>query len=295
MPTTRGVLDSKRLTRGLVLHPAVRHSWTRRNQDLYEEDDRLPQTLSYFILNRLRWRIITGELKPGQALRELEIEADYGSSRGPVRESLRMLLQSAWWKRNPGAGFVFARTPPQTCETSMNCGATLEGMVVAALEGRDLIPLCESLRGRLKIMESYYKQKDTDKYFRENSRFHQCIIDFTENKPISQVLFYVNGDLCPFATGCCSKASSLPGVHSTIMRKSPPVSRPETSRAPRRRPRRISWRTRAGHCPLRIPAGDVGRVTNSMVDGGEKLTNSPRAAFTSNAGVPEPAGRHSAP
>ena len=70
--------------------------------------------------------------------------------------------------------------------------ATLEGMVVAALESLDIAPLCDALRGRCAIMEGYYKAKDTEGYFRENSTFHQCIIDFTENRPIAQVLFYVN-------------------------------------------------------------------------------------------------------
>ena len=159
---------------------------------LYEEDDRLPQTLSYFILNKLRWRIITGELKPGQPLREMEIEADYGSSRGPVRESLRMLLQSGLVEMQPRRGFRVREYSPADVRNIYELRAALEGMVVAALQGRDLTPLCDTLRGRLKIMESHYKQSDTDEYFRENSRFHQCIIDFTGNKPISQVLFYVN-------------------------------------------------------------------------------------------------------
>ena len=159
---------------------------------MYGEDDRLPQTLSYFILNKLRWRIISGELKPGQPLREMEIEADYGSSRGPVRESLRLLLQSGLVETQPRRGFRVRDYTPEDVRNIYELRATLEGMVVAALEGRDLTPLCDTLRGRLTIMESFYKQGDTDEYFRENSRFHQCIIDFTGNKPISQVLFYVN-------------------------------------------------------------------------------------------------------
>jgi len=159
---------------------------------LYEEDGRLPQTLSYFILNKLRWRIITGDLKPGQPLREMEIEADYGSSRGPVRESLRMLLQSGLVETQPRRGFRVRKYTPADVRDIYELRAALEGMVVAALEGRELTPLCDTLRGRLKIMESCYKQKDMNEYFRENSRFHQCIIDYTGNRPISQVLFYVN-------------------------------------------------------------------------------------------------------
>ena len=167
-------------------------SYPTPHRTLYEEDGRLPQTLSYFILNKLRWRIITGELEPGQALREREIEADYGSSRGPVRESLRMLLQSGLVEAQPRRGFRVREYTPADVRNIYELRATLEGMVVAALEGRDLTPLCGTLRGRLTIMESHYRHKNTDEYFRENSRFHQCIIDFTGNKPISQVLFYVN-------------------------------------------------------------------------------------------------------
>ena len=159
---------------------------------MYFEDESLPQTLSYFILNKLRWRIVTGELEPGQPLREKELEADYGSSRGPIRESLRLLLQSGLVEHLPRRGFRVRTYTPDDVRNIYQLRATLEGMVVAALEGLDLAPLCETLTGRCAIMEGYYKAKDTEGYFQENSRFHQCIIDFTENRPIAQVLFYVN-------------------------------------------------------------------------------------------------------
>ena len=103
---------------------------------MYDEDDTLPQTLSYFILNKLRWRIISGELKPGQPLREMEIEADYGSSRGPVRESLRLLLQSGLVETQPRRGFRVRDYTPDDVRNIYELRAALEGMVVAALEGR---------------------------------------------------------------------------------------------------------------------------------------------------------------
>lgn len=159
---------------------------------MHEDDDKLPQTLSYFILNKLRWRIVTGDLKPGQALREMDIEADYGSSRGPVRESLRLLLQSGLVEHQPRRGFRVRDYTPDDVRNIYELRATLEGLVVSALDGRELAPLCDTLRGRLQVMKSYYEQGNVEGYFHENGRFHQCIIDFTENKPIAQVIFYVN-------------------------------------------------------------------------------------------------------
>ncbi len=159
---------------------------------MYHDDESLPQTLSYFILNKLRWRIITGDLKPGQALREQELESEYGSSRGPVRESLRLLLSSGLVEHIPRRGFRVRRETREDIRNVYRLRAALEGMVIAALGGRDIAPLCDTLRGRCAIMEGYYKANDIEGYFRENSTYHQCIIDFTENRPIAQVLYYVN-------------------------------------------------------------------------------------------------------
>lgn len=159
---------------------------------MYYENDSLPQTLSYFILNKLRWRIITGDLAPGQALREQELEADYGSSRGPVRESLRLLLRNGLVEHLPRRGFRVRKETRDDVRNIYQLRATLEGMVIAALADLDIDPLCEALRGRCAIMEGFYKANDIEGYFRENSTYHQCIIDYTGNRPIAQVLYYVN-------------------------------------------------------------------------------------------------------
>lgn len=159
---------------------------------MYYDDNTLPQTLSYFILNKLRWRIITGDLKPGQVLREQELETDYGSSRGPVRESLRLLLRSGLVEHRPRRGFRVRSETQEDVRNIYQLRAALEGMVIAALDGRDIRPLCETLKGRCAIMEGYYRANDLEGYFRENSTYHQSIIDYTGNRPIAQVLFYVN-------------------------------------------------------------------------------------------------------
>ncbi len=157
-----------------------------------QPDNELPQTLAYFILSKLRWRIISGDLQPGQPLREMEIQSHYGSSRGPVRESLRLLLQNGLVEHQQRRGFRVREYSPDDIRNIYTLRRTLEGMVVSGLEGRDLTTLVQVLDGRLQLMEVCFKNKDIDRYFRENNEFHQAIIDFTENKPIAQVLHYVN-------------------------------------------------------------------------------------------------------
>ena len=145
-----------------------------------------------------------------------------------------MLLQSGLVETQPRRGFRVREYTPADVHDIYALRSTLEGMVVAALEGRDLAPLCDTLRGRLKIMESCYEQKNMEEYFRENSRFHQCIIDFTENKPISQVLFYVNEISLPVRYRLMHEGFPSSRRSLDYHEKSPPVWRTETSRAPGR-------------------------------------------------------------
>ena len=68
-------------------------------------------TISNHILQKLRWRIIVGDLKPVPPLRKQELEAEYGSSRGPIRESQRLLLQTGLVVRQPCWDFGCATRP----------------------------------------------------------------------------------------------------------------------------------------------------------------------------------------
>ena len=154
--------------------------------------DILPQTIAYHILQKLRWRIITGDFMPGQALREQELEIEYGSSRGPIRESQRLLLQTGLVEHLPRRGFRVRSYTADDIRNIYELRAMLEAKTIDNLAGRNLEALVETLEGRCKVMEGCYKRRDLEGYFHENSAFHQCIIDFTENRPIAQVLYYVN-------------------------------------------------------------------------------------------------------
>lgn len=50
-----------------------------------------PVTLSEQIADHLGHRILRGEFRPGERLKEIHLAAFYGVSRGPVREALRLL------------------------------------------------------------------------------------------------------------------------------------------------------------------------------------------------------------
>ena len=152
----------------------------------------LPKTLSAHLVEHLRKRIITGEYLPGQALREQDIEGHFGSSRGPVRESLRMLLQSGLVEYAERRGFRVRTYTVADVEHLYDLRASLEGLCIASLTGKTLTKMVVDLHHSNQQMEACFVAKDIEKYFAENQVFHDRIIIETGNRPISEVMVYVN-------------------------------------------------------------------------------------------------------
>lgn len=155
-------------------------------------EDHLPSTISTFISADLRKRIVSGDLEPGQALREEEIRDRYGSSRGPIRESLRLLLQTGLVEHQPRRGFKVRSYTAEDIQHIYRLRAKLEGFVVEELAERQTDALIADLTASCETMGRLIKRKDLDSYFAENARFHQMMIDVTENRPLTKVLEYVN-------------------------------------------------------------------------------------------------------
>lgn len=152
----------------------------------------LPSTISTHIFKDLRRRIIEGDFAPGQSLREEEIRELHGSSRGPIRESLRLLLQTGLVEHQPRRGFRVREYTERDIRQIYSLRVVLEAQVIGALAERDLAPLLTVLNEACSIMRDCYDRSDLHTYFEENRRFHQSIIDFADNRVLREVMEYVN-------------------------------------------------------------------------------------------------------
>ena len=152
----------------------------------------LPSTISTHIFHSLRQKIIEGELQPGKALREEEIREKHGSSRGPIRESLRLLLQTGLVEHQPRKGFRVRHYNPLDIKQIYELRANLEAQVIDDLTGRDLTPLTASLKEICERMNGFYAQNNRKSYFTENECFHSEIILFANNRILLEIMDYVN-------------------------------------------------------------------------------------------------------
>jgi DNA-binding GntR family transcriptional regulator len=69
-------------------------------------------THSATVYKALRNRLVTGTIEPGTRLVELDLAADLGVSRTPVREALRRLESDGFVQRIPGTGIVASPMGP---------------------------------------------------------------------------------------------------------------------------------------------------------------------------------------
>lgn len=125
------------------------------------------------VAERLEEAIIGGELVPGERVFEQVLAADYGISRGPLREAIRRLEGRRLLERTANKGVRVVELSPSRLEELLQVREALEGMA-ARLAAAQISPEdVEGLRGLLKTHEEtslskgYYQQGgDFDFHFR---------------------------------------------------------------------------------------------------------------------------------
>lgn len=152
----------------------------------------LPTTLPIYVKDEIRRRIITGVYPPGHPLREQELEAQIDSSRGPIREGLRLLLLSGLVEHKPRRGFRVVSYSEKDLVDIYHLRAMLEGCAVEALTDVEPEKVAAALAESLQRMKAHFEAGEIAGYFEENLAFHKIIFESSGNKPLTRVLHYVD-------------------------------------------------------------------------------------------------------
>lgn len=105
--------------RGTVAQPAVQML-------------RRPSTVD-LIVHELRHAIYRGRLRPGEPVREADVAAQLGVSRGPLREAAQRLVQDGLLWSKPGAGLRVVTIRPQEIGGLFQARWAIEGSAVRLL------------------------------------------------------------------------------------------------------------------------------------------------------------------
>jgi DNA-binding GntR family transcriptional regulator len=151
-----------------------------------------PRPIPYHLAEEIRGGIIRGRYAPGMSLREEALEAEYGSSRGPVREALRLLELRGLVSHMPRRGFRVREYTAKTVRDLYRLRAMLERFAVEALEGTELPPLVAALEASNRRMAACRESGDVDGYLHENVTFHRLILEHGGNEALTRTLAVLN-------------------------------------------------------------------------------------------------------
>jgi DNA-binding GntR family transcriptional regulator len=139
-------------------------------------------TLASSIVEELKRLIQDGELKPGERINEATLATRMGTSRGPIREAIRVLAGMGLVTPVANRGvFVREISVPEMIEIydlralvfGYACERATEFMTAARLK---------TLQSLMAQMESAAKAGKGALYYEANLRFHKCVLEFSNNK-----------------------------------------------------------------------------------------------------------------
>ncbi|BCB83085.1 GntR family transcriptional regulator [Phytohabitans suffuscus] len=150
------------------------------------------------LADRIRNRIMTGEIPIGAQLRQAELASDFGVSRTPVREALRQLQTSGLIEVLPNRGAVVSVPAPWDVREAYEVRAELEALAAARAVRRITRDQIEQLRVANREMYDYSLARSTGTapdqpdHRRGNDLFHTLIASISGNARLGKAINDIN-------------------------------------------------------------------------------------------------------
>lgn len=140
------------------------------------------------VAERLRTRIFAHELAPGAWIDEQVIASEYGISRTPLREALKVLASEGLVTLKPRRGCYVTELSEQDLDEIFPVMAMLEGRCAleATRKAGD-----ENIRHLAEIhaeLEHHAAVNDADRFFEANQRFHDTLQELAGNRWLRQLV-----------------------------------------------------------------------------------------------------------
>ncbi|CAN5866912.1 GntR family transcriptional regulator [soil metagenome] len=146
----------------------------------------LPATLVEVAAHRLRDAIMSGSLQPGQKIVEEQLCADFGISRAPLREALRVLAQQGLVEHLPRRGSRVTEWSSQDILQLFELRGVLERHAIeSALPLADPDTALPAVRQALEQMRVAHTDLDRDDAHRE---FHAAVVGLAGNRQLDIAL-----------------------------------------------------------------------------------------------------------
>src|SRR5882672_1526105 len=134
-------------------------------------------------LQRLRAKVVSSELMPGEQIRQQEMAEELGVSRVPLREALNLLADQGLLLHRPNSGYFVAKRAPNELAQIRRILQLLENELLVSIEWPDSTCIDElrDLNGQMR--ECVYAA-DWTPLVRLNREFHLKIYELSPSRLI---------------------------------------------------------------------------------------------------------------
>ena len=147
-----------------------------------------PQALYQEVAERLRQRIFAHELPPGQPIDELRLAAEYGISRTPLREALKVLAAEGLVTLVPRRGAFVSQISGEELDAIFDVLAVLEGHAARRAAERLDEASARQLRQLHEHLEEAARAGAIDAFFEANQAFHAEVLRLAANPFLSATI-----------------------------------------------------------------------------------------------------------
>lgn len=143
----------------------------------------------------LRHRILNNELPAETRLVEANLAAEFGVSRGTIRDAMRSLQAEGLIEIVPRRYSIVTRMSSEDAEDVCYARYALEDASVAAGLGQQRKELARSLRLAIGHMSAAARTDDMDALVESDTRFHELLIDVSGRQRLKDLWSMLNSQM----------------------------------------------------------------------------------------------------
>ena len=148
----------------------------------------VPPALYEQVAERLRARIYSHELPQGGWIDEQALALEYGISRTPLREALKVLAAEGLVVLKPRRGCYVTELSEQDIDEVFPVMAMLEGRVAELAARRATSADFSRLAAIHDELEKHAAANNADRFFEANQRFHTGLQEIAGNRYLAQLI-----------------------------------------------------------------------------------------------------------
>jgi DNA-binding GntR family transcriptional regulator len=144
--------------------------------------------LYHEVAERLRTQIFAHDLPPGSWLDEQSLAVEFGISRTPMREAIKVLASEGLVTMKPRRGAYVTEVERQDLEQIFAVLAQLEGFAAKEVAMKATEAQLNQLDNLHLKLEKAGADRDVEQFFEINVRFHELIMDIAGNRWMNGVI-----------------------------------------------------------------------------------------------------------